>query len=82
MLGDIIYTTGYGGALREAGEALADAEIARPIPDRCARFDEESPEFWKVADVTAALRVCDPRTIGERRLDERGPAKDSVAQPN
>jgi hypothetical protein len=82
MLGDIIYTAGYGGALREAGEALADAEIVRRISDRCARFNSERPEFWKIADVTAALRVCDPRSIEERRLDERGPAKDSAAQPN
>jgi hypothetical protein len=81
MLGDIIYTTGYVEALREAGEALADVEIARPIPERCARFDEEKSEFWKIADVTAALRVCDPRTIEERLLDERGPAKDAM-QPN
>jgi len=80
MLGDIIYTTGYAGALREASEALADAEIVRPVPQRCARFDEQKPEFWKIADVTAALRVCDPRSIEERRLDERGPARD--AQPN
>jgi hypothetical protein len=81
MLGDIIYTAGYAVALREASEALADAEIARPISERCARFAKEKPEFWKIADVSAALRVCDPRTIEERRLDERGPPKDG-AQPN
>jgi hypothetical protein len=81
MLGDIIYTTGYSQALREAGDALADAEIARPIPNRCARFNEQKPEFWKIADVTAALRVCDPRSIEQRRLDERGPANDAE-QPN
>lgn len=79
MLGDIIYTAGFAGALREATEALADAEIARPIADRCARFAKEKPEFWKIADVTAALRVCDPRRVEERRLDERGPAKDASA---
>jgi hypothetical protein len=82
LLGDIIYTAGYAAALREAAEALADPEIARPIPDRCTRFSAEKPEFWKIADVTAALRVCDPRTIEERRLDERGPAKDGAAQRN
>jgi hypothetical protein len=82
MLGDIIYTTGYGGALQEAGQALADSEIARPIPERCSRFTKEKPEFWKIADVTAALRVCDPRTIEERRLDERGPAADNRVRPN
>jgi hypothetical protein len=80
-LGDIIYAAGYGSALREAGEALADPEIARPISERCARFAKERPEFWKIADVTAALRVCDPRTIEERRLDERGPPRDG-AQSN
>jgi hypothetical protein len=79
MLGDTIYTTGYGEALREASEALADSEIARPIPERCARFADEKQEFWKVADVTAALRVCDPRTVEKRRLDERGPARDAAA---
>jgi len=81
-LGDVIYTTGYSGALREAGEALADPEITRPIPERCVRFAKERPEFWKIADVTAALRVCDPRTVEERRLDERGPAQDNNARPN
>jgi hypothetical protein len=81
-LGDFIYTTGYSGALREAGEALSDPQITRPIPDRCARFAKEKPEFWKIADVTAALRVCDPRTIEERRLDDRGAAQDNRAQPN
>jgi hypothetical protein len=80
-LGDIIYTRGYSEALREATEALSDAEIARAIPQRCARFSKEKPEFWKVADVTAALRVCDPRSVEERRLDERGPAEDNRA-PN
>lgn len=82
MLGDIIYTAGHAGALREAGEALADSEITRPIPERCARFAKEAPEFWKVANVTAALRVCDPRTIEERRIHERGPARDAERQPN
>lgn len=81
MLADIVYTAGYGEALREASEALADVEIARTIPDRCVRFAKEKPEFWKIADVTSALRVCDPRTIEGRRLDERGPARDG-AQPN
>jgi hypothetical protein len=82
VLGDIIYTAGYKAALREAVDALADAEIARPIPGRCARFAKEKSEFWKVADVTAALRVCDPRTIEERRLDARGPPKDNSANAN
>ncbi|HEX5008695.1 MAG TPA: hypothetical protein VFV70_16395 [Hyphomonadaceae bacterium] len=78
MLGDIIYAKGYAAALREAGEALADGEIARPIPERCSSFAKAAPEFWKNADVAAALRVCDPRSIEERRLDERGPPKDAA----
>lgn len=68
MLQDAIYTGGYGEALREATEALADPELGRTIPERCARFETERDEFWKIADVTAALRVCDPRTAEQRRL--------------
>lgn len=70
MLRDAIYTAGYSEALREAREALADPELVRTIPERCARFASERDEFWKIADVTAALRVCDPRTADQRRRDE------------
>jgi len=69
MLSDAIYTAGYAGALREATEALADPELARPIAERCARFEAERPEFWKIANVTAALRVCDPRTVEQKQRD-------------
>lgn len=74
MLSDAIYTAGYAGALREATQALADPELARPIAERCARFETERPEFWKTADVTAALRVCDPRTAEQRQREEGDPA--------
>ncbi len=67
MLQDAFYTEGYGQALREASEALADPELARTLPERCARFAGEPDAFWKIADVTAALRVCDPRTVDQRR---------------
>jgi hypothetical protein len=69
ILSDAIYTGGYAGALHEATEALIDPELARPILERCARFEKERPEFWKLADVTAALRVCDPRTPLQRAQD-------------
>lgn len=67
MLQDAIYTAGYSEALREAREALVDPELARTIPERCTRFASEPDAFWKIADVTAALRVCDPRTAEQRR---------------
>jgi hypothetical protein len=67
MLQDAIYTAGYSQALREATEALTDPELGRTIPERCARFEAERDEFWKIADVTAALRVCDPRSVEQRR---------------
>jgi hypothetical protein len=69
ILADAIYTGGYAQALQEAMQALADAELPRPILDRCSRFATEKPEFWKIADVTAALRVCDPRTPLQRMQD-------------
>lgn len=65
-LQDAIYTGGYAEALREGTEALADPELARTIPERCARFAKERDEFWKIADVTGALHVCDPRTVQQR----------------
>ena len=74
ILADAIYTAGYAAALHEATEALADPELARPVLERCARFAHEKPEFWKIADVTAALRVCDSRTPLQR-------AQGSALQP-
>jgi hypothetical protein len=67
MLKDAIYTAGYAEALREARKALADPELSRTIPERCARFAAKRDDFWKIADVTPALRVCDPRTAEQRR---------------
>jgi len=66
ILADAIYTGGYASALSEATQALADPELAKPVLERCARFATEKPEFWKIADVTPALRVCDPRTQQQR----------------
>jgi hypothetical protein len=37
------------------------------VADRCARFVGEADAFWKLADVTAALAVCDPRLPEQRR---------------
>jgi hypothetical protein len=74
MLSDAIYTGGYAEALSEAVAALADPELVKTIPERCARFGDERDEFWKAADVTAALRVCDPRTAEQRQRDEGDPA--------
>jgi hypothetical protein len=71
MLSDAIRVRGYDAALREGTEALADPELAKPIPERCQRFENELPEFWKVADVSAALRVCDSRTPQQRARDSR-----------
>jgi hypothetical protein len=73
LLSDVMYSVGYAGALEDAA-ALADPEINRPIEERCARFAAEKNEFWKIADVTAALRVCDPRTPDQRRRDEESSA--------
>ena len=67
LLKDALYTDGYASALGRAGEAAADAEIGRPIAERCARFADKDDAFWKVADVTAALVVCDPRLPELRR---------------
>jgi hypothetical protein len=73
MLSDAIRVKGYGEALREGSEALKDPELAKPIAARCAPFEKEPQEFWKMADVTAALRVCDPRTPQQRFRDGRDP---------
>ena len=73
MLLDAIYTAGYAEALRQATEALADPELARPIPERCQRFSGKSVESWQLADVTAALWVCDPRTQAQRERHEQNP---------
>jgi hypothetical protein len=69
ILADAIYTGGYASALQQATDALADPELAKPVLERCTRFANEKPEFWKLADVTPALRVCDPRTQQQRAFD-------------
>jgi hypothetical protein len=71
VLQNAVYAVGFNGALQQATGALADPEIARPVIERCDRFAKEPEEFWKIADVTPALMVCDPRSIVRRRLDER-----------
>lgn len=67
LLQDVLYTDGFAGALARAGEAEADAEIVMPIAQRCARFADKDDAFWEIADVTAALVVCDPRPPARRR---------------
>ena len=67
LLKDVIYTDGFGDALRRAAEAGADPEITKPVAERCAHFSDEDDAFWKAATVTAALDVCDPRLPEQRR---------------
>ena len=67
LLQDVLYTDGFAAALGRAGEAASDPEIARPVAERCARFADEDDAFWKLADVTAGLVVCDPRLPEQRR---------------
>lgn len=64
---DALYTDGFGAALQQAGTAVNDPEIAKPVVERCARFADGPDEFWKLADVTPALLVCDPRLTEQRR---------------
>lgn len=67
LLVDALYAHGYADALSQGTGALADPEIAKPIIERCARFAAEPDSFWKIADVTPALLVCDPRPPELRR---------------
>ncbi len=67
ILLDGLYAYGYDSALKQGTDALADSEIARPIIERCEQFATEPDSFWKVADVTPALLVCDPRPPELRR---------------
>jgi hypothetical protein len=67
LLQDALYAHGYDGALLQGTNSLADPEIARTIEERCARFATEKDEFWKIADITPALLVCDPRPPEQRR---------------
>jgi hypothetical protein len=67
ILQDAIYAFGYDTALKRATDSLADPEIAKPVSERCQRFASQKDAFWKIADVTPALLVCDPRTPEQRR---------------
>jgi hypothetical protein len=64
---DALYTDGFGVALEQAGAAVNDPEIARPVVERCAAFAGKPDAFWKIADVTPAFLVCDPRLAEQRR---------------
>ena len=67
LLQDVLYTDGFESALARAGEAAGDELIQRPIVERCTQFADRDEAFWKIADVTAALVVCDPRLPERRR---------------
>ncbi len=67
MLQDALYTDGYASARTLGEQATVDPETARPIAERCAHLMGEPDAFWKVANVTAGLRVCDPRLPEQRR---------------
>src|SRR5262249_47297302 len=71
ILLDAIYTGGFADALKEATEALADPALKHPIGQRCAQFANKPDDFWKTAKVSAAVRVCDPRSAEQRRRDEQ-----------
>jgi hypothetical protein len=67
LLQDVLYTDGFESALARAGVAAGDEAIVRPIVERCMQFADRDEAFWKIADVTAALVVCDPRLPERRR---------------
>ena len=67
LMVDALYTDGFATALQQAGAAVSDPEIARTVVERCARFAGREDAFWKLADVTPALLVCDPRLAEQRR---------------
>jgi hypothetical protein len=67
MLQDALYTDGYGAAVTLGRQAVNDPEAASGIAERCARLMGEPDTFWKVANVTPGLLVCDPRLPEQRR---------------
>lgn len=67
LLTDALYAVGYESALQQATGSLSDPEISLTIEERCQRFADKRDEFWKIADVTPALFVCDPRPPEQRR---------------
>ncbi len=82
ILSDAIYSGAFASALERAASALDDPEIARTIGDRCERFSGQPDSFWKLADVTPALDVCDPRTPEQKIAAERGAPVIGVAGPS
>ena len=59
----------------------ADPEIAKTVHDRCVRFNDKKDEFWKIADVTPALLVCDPRTPEQRYMADLPRVPKPTAEP-
>jgi hypothetical protein len=72
ILTDAFYAGSYASAVARSAASLSDPEIAKTIGDRCARFADEADTFWKVANVTPALELCDPRTPEQKLAAERG----------
>lgn len=70
VLQDGIYTGGFKDALKEATAALADPELKKTIEERCKPFAGKDDAFWKSAKVSAAQKVCDPRTEQQKRLNQ------------
>ncbi len=83
ILQDAIYSGGYAEALKRGAAALADPQIATEIAARCQPFAGKAQESWKIADVTPALHVCDPRTPQQRARDAapNAPASPVPASP-
>ncbi len=67
MLQDALYTDGYQSAVMLGRQAVADPETTTGIADRCAKLAGEPDAFWKVANVTPGLLICDPRLPEQRR---------------
>lgn len=67
MLQDALYADGYAAALEQAGAALKDPALSQPVAARCAPLMGKPDDFWRVANVTPASLVCDPRLAEQRR---------------
>lgn len=67
LLQDALYADGYAASVEQAGAAIGDAAIAVALIARCAPLMGKPDEFWKVANVTPAHLVCDPRQAESRR---------------
>jgi hypothetical protein len=78
ILHDTLYTTGYSGALKAATAALGDAAIDAPLTTRCASLLDKDNAFWiEGKGASPAAVTCDPRTLEQRRTDERRAAEDA-----